>query len=502
MIFNSPTFLIFLAICAIVFYILPHKRQNLFLLLASYVCYMWAVPQYGVLVLGTTLLCFFCARRIDTAQNENTRKRRLAAGIIIPILILGAFKYFNFFMGGITWIFARFGVSYMAPEITWLLPVGISFYTFQLIGYCVDVYRGKLAHEKSFVDFALFISFFPQVLSGPIGRADELLPQYKKERSFCYGTVSEGIRRFLLGLFKKAVVADGFGLLVNSVYNNLREYSGVTLLAAALMYGVQIYFDFAGYSDMAIGAAKIFGITLRENFCAPYFASGIGEFWKRWHMSLTSWFRDYIYIPLGGNRRGFVRKLLNITIVFVASGLWHGASITFVVWGLVHAAARVSEELLSKISRSEAPKKKNPLLTAVKRIAVFVFASLAFVLFRADTLGDAIYVYSGILRGGDTAAQLARVWNTASPGITLGATYTFLFFAILTISTILVFAFDAMLARSISNGQAPIYNPLTCCKSTVTRWILYWYMGFASMLFYFICLTASRGAASFIYFGF
>ena len=501
MAFNSPLFMLFIAVCAAIHGALPQRVQNPFLLAASMVCYFWAAPQYGVLLLGTVALVYFGARWIDQAQDTPVRRRRMWL-VIGPLLaVLGLFKYFNFFMGSAGSLLGWFGIAWQPPVLGWILPLGISFYTFQAIGYCADVSGRKMLPERNFVDFALFISFFPQIMSGPIGRAGELLPQYKRHRPFVYGETLYGLRRFLLGLFKKTVVADGLGLLVDAAYAQLRDYSGAVLLFAAFGYAVQLYFDFAGYTDMAVGAARLFGVKLRENFLAPYFAFDPAGFWSRWHISLTSWLRDYIYIPLGGNRRGFPRKLFNIALVFLISGLWHGASWRFVAWGGLHAFARVGQELLRRCRPPKAP--GHGFAAILGAAGMFCFAAFGFVLFRAASFADAAYLWGAMFRLGGAAEQFSALWASASPGITLGRTYTLLYFGLLGPSLLLAFWFDLRLARSVGRRDGtPLLEPLGGIRPHAVRWLAYWYMALSSLLFLFIVKTAAQNAVSFIYFGF
>ncbi len=493
---NSPLFLLSALLCAAVHAALPQRRQNLFLLLASFAFYFWAAPQYGALLLATLGVVYAGARWLNGAQPGRGRRLRLAA-VMLPLFgALGVLKYSGLIARTAAAALGLLGLQRTPFEPGWVLPVGISFYTFQAAGYCIDVYRGDTPPERDFVDFALFLSFFPQLTSGPIGRAGELLGQYKRYRPFSYAETVYGLRRFLLGMFKKTVAADGLGLLVNAAYAMDGRGGGICWFAM-LAYGLQLYFDFSGYSDMAVGAARLFGIRLRENFLAPYFAPDIASFWRRWHRSLTDWFRDYLYIPLGGGRAGLGRKLLNILLVFALSGLWHGASWTFLAWGLLHAAARIAQELLRRV-RPARPARG--AARAIRALLVYLFACFALVPFRAPNLRQAAAMWAGLFRPGDPA-QWAALWESASPGITLGTTYTVFFFGVLGISLALCFLFDLKLARSLESG-APLLEPLGAVRPRAARWLLYWFMALSSMLFLFLVETASSGAVSFIYRGF
>ena len=377
MLFNSVKYIIFIAVAVTLYYLLPKKVRNIFLLVTSYVFYMWAIPQYGVLVLFTTGLSYFAARLIDKTEKAKTRKTFLVISILLCISFLVVFKYYNFFMEELTALMSLVGVAFVPAKFTLALPMGLSFYTFQVIGYNVDVYNKKVESEKNFIDYALFVSFFPQILAGPIGRANEMLPQYKQEHKLEYSNIVEGLQRFLTGAFYKVVIADGLGKIIDGVYGNLPEYKGLTLIFTVFAYTVQMYCDFSGYTDMAIGSGKLFGFTLRENFRTPYLATDMGDLWSRWHMSLTSWFNDYIFTPLVWSR--WVNKFVfgkkweehkphfitNIIIIFLISGLWHGAGITYVVWGLFHGIVRSLEELAARLRpKKKRKKKKTGIVTA------------------------------------------------------------------------------------------------------------------------------------------
>ncbi|MEG2676505.1 MAG: MBOAT family O-acyltransferase [Oscillospiraceae bacterium] len=513
MVFNTPTFLIFMGICMAVYYALPHRWQNPFLLAASYVCYMWAIPQYAVLILFTTAFSFFAAKAIAAESGQKKRRAVFIIGIIVPLVILFIFKYFNFFMGGVQSLLAVCGVVLEIPKLSWILPLGISFYTFQVLGYTIDIYNRNTEPESNFVTYALFISFFPQVLAGPIGRARELIPQYKCEHVFDYAKVACGAQRFLTGLFKKIVLADGLAVIVDGVYGSLKDYLGFSLVIAVVLYALQLYFDFSGYSDMAIGSAQMLGFTLRENFAAPYFATDMSGFWKRWHMSLTSWFNDYIFTPLVWSR--WVNKLIfgkkwdehkphfaaNIIIVFAISGLWHGAGLSFAVWGLLNGAYRVIEEMLHRIM----PRKRraeNRATIAAKRILVFLLFAISLVFFRAASIADAVYVFKNMFTAVPFSVIIEQIRHLSSNGISISGIYFMIFWGILMISLVLGFALDVRVNRSLAaKGAKAITNPVGTYGKKL-RWAIYWFMGISSMFFYFIGLTGQRGSGSFIYFGF
>ncbi len=489
MFLNSPNFLIFLAVCGTIHYLLPAKARNAFLLLASYAFYLLALPKawyYLGLLIGTTLLSYFAALYVARTANR-ARKVALCIGTLVPLAVLLLFKYTNFFLG----------LAGSSTSLQWLVPVGLSFYTFQVIGYVVDAYRGTVKPEKNIINYALFVAFFAQILSGPIARADEMLPQYRKPRDFDYGTVVDGLQRFLLGAFKKCVVADGVARIVNGVYGDLGSYTGLALLAAVLLFAVQLYFDFSGYSDMAVGVGRVLGFRLRENFTAPYMATSIAGFWSRWHISLTSWFRDYIYIPLGGNRKGFARKLLNVAVVFLVSGLWHGASVTYVVWGLLHGLARVIEELMAKRRIGREKRADGVAAVWLKRCGVFLFFAFTLIFFRSADFAQAGYILRNLFVPMPFDAIRTAFAAMAVEGVGASLLYQLFFWIVLLAGMLLITRWDARLSDSLAvKGRSPLLNPL-CRYTRGKRWTLYWFMGLTTTAFYMIS-TASE-TVSFIY---
>lgn len=336
MLFNSLQFLIFFPIVILLYYLLPHSKRWIFLLLASYYFYMSWNPAYIVLILISTLVDYFAAIKMSEQDNINKRKIYLFFSLFANLGLLFIFKYFNFFNDSVRLLFQSLGVNYGVPSLSLLLPVGISFYTFQTLSYTIDVYRGVTKPERHFGIFAVYVSFFPQLVAGPIERSERLLPQFRVPVIPNENNFSSGMKLMVWGFFKKVVVADNVAIIVNQVYNNVNEYQGLPLIIATFLFAIQIYCDFSGYSDIAIGSARVMGIHLMKNFNTPYFSKSITEFWKRWHISLSTWFRDYVYIPLGGNRVSKPRHYLNLFLTFLISGLWHGANWTFVIWGALH----------------------------------------------------------------------------------------------------------------------------------------------------------------------
>lgn len=333
MLFNSFAFAIFLPIVFIFYWGFPHKYRWILMLVASYYFYMSWNPKYVVLILFTTIVSYVAARLIEKEESKRKKKFILVGTAILCLGVLFFFKYFNFVSESITRLLSIFAIQMNPITLKLLLPVGISFYTFQTLSYVIDVYRGDVPAEKHFGYYAVFISFFPQLVAGPIERTSNLLPQIKAKHEFNYDQATYGLKLMAWGYFKKIVIADTLSKYVSAVYDVPQNLTGFVLVLATLFFTLQIYCDFSGYSDIAIGTAKLLGINLMTNFKSPYFSQSIKEFWSRWHISLSTWFRDYIYIPLGGNRVGKIRHTMNLLITFLASGLWHGANWTFAVWG-------------------------------------------------------------------------------------------------------------------------------------------------------------------------
>lgn len=394
MLFNSFNFLLFFPLVLLVYYpISTVGYRNVFLLIASYFFYMNWEPFYAILILISTTITYFCGIFIE--KHKNKKKIFLIFCIIFNLSILFFFKYYHFVTDNIFDLLSYCGLRVGFPQMKILLPVGISFYIFQTTGYIIDIYRKKLKAENNFLIYALFVSFFPQLVAGPIERAKNLLPQFKVKHAFCYENFSQGAKMLLWGYFLKLCVADRIAEYVDSIYNNVQMHSSASLLLATVFFSFQIYGDFAGYSLIAKGCAKCLGYELMENFHRPYLSLNIKEFWKRWHVSLSSWFQDYVYVPLGGNRGSFLRTLFNLLITFLISGLWHGASWNFVIWGLIHGIYLIVyknvESFLSPFAY------KNTLSKIINILVTFFLVTLAWIFFRANNITDAIYVLKGIL---------------------------------------------------------------------------------------------------------
>ncbi len=414
MLFNSFEFLIFLPTVFLLYWFVfkPLKWQNLFIVVVSYIFYGWWDWRFLLLIAFTTAYSFYSGLAIEKHANHKKRRKWLcASSIIVNLLILGVFKYYNFFKENMDLLFHTFGIQLDWVTLDILLPVGISFYTFQALSYTIDVYKKKLEPTHDIVAFFAFISFFPQLVAGPIERATNLLPQFCKSRRFDYIQSVDGLRQILWGLFKKMVVADNCALYVNRVFADYTFCDGPTLLLGALFFTFQIYGDFSGYSDVAIGTARLFGISLMRNFNFPYFSRDIAEFWRKWHISLTTWFRDYIYIPLGGSRKGKWKSIRNTFIIFLVSGLWHGANWTFITWGLFHAVLFLPLLLGGKNRKHLNTVAQGKYLPSQKELGqmglTFLFVVIGWIIFRAETVGDAL----------DYICRIVTHWKWTLPDI-------------------------------------------------------------------------------------
>lgn len=395
MLFNSYVFLIFFPIVALIYFVIPQKVRYLWLLFASYYFYACWNAKYVLLLLFSTTMTYFSGILINHFQNEkfpksaSMQKCIVALSLLANLGVLFFFKYANFASSLITFALSKFHITVQIPQTGFLLPVGISFYTFQSLSYTIDVYRGDTKAERNFFRYALYVSFFPQLVAGPIERSKNLLKQLAAPSRFNYDRARDGLLICIWGYFLKIVLADRIAIVVDTVYNNYEEYNGYFFIVASVLFALQIYCDFAGYSTIAIGVSKMLGIELMENFDAPYTALSVSEFWRRWHISLTSWFKDYLYLPLGGNRKGITRKHLNRMIVFLTSGLWHGAGIHFVIWGGINGLYQIIGELLMPLR-----KKVIALLRfnedslgfkAYKAFVTFCLVDISWIYFRAST---------------------------------------------------------------------------------------------------------------------
>lgn len=397
MLFNSIDFVIFLPIVFLLYWGVVNKnlrQQNFLLLVASYVFYGWWDWRFLALIAFSTLVDYSLGLLLGKEEKETKRKVYLWTSIIVNLGFLGFFKYYNFFVESFVDAFTFFGQEIEIGTLNIILPVGISFYTFQTLSYTIDVYKRNLKPTKKFIAFAAFVSFFPQLVAGPIERASNLLPQILKKRIFNYCEAKDGLRLMLWGLFKKVVIADSLSPIVNDIFSNYSTLSSPVLIMGAVFFAFQIYGDFSGYSDIAIGTSKLFGIELMSNFKFPYFSKNIGEFWRRWHISLSTWFRDYLYIPLGGSRGSKIMGIRNVFAIFLVSGFWHGANWTFIFWGLFHALLFLPSFILGTNRKYvEIAKSGFNIVTVIKNVyrtvLTFALVTVGWVFFRAETISDA-----------------------------------------------------------------------------------------------------------------
>lgn len=403
MTFDSLAFLIFLPVVVGIHWLLPHKFRKYWLLGASYFFYMYWNPALIVLLLFSTVVDYGCSRGM-TGADPKRRKLLLLVSVVVNLGLLFSFKYLDFFGATVNGLCAMAEIPYRVPAFNLILPVGISFYTFQTMSYTIDVYRGKLPAERDFISFALYVTFFPQLVAGPIERAGALLPQLNEERHLSREDLAAGFQLLVSGFFRKVVVADLCGRFVDRVYGAEGLVDGAAVAVATILFAVQIYCDFAGYSEIAAGSARLMGVRLMRNFDRPYLAGSIREFWRRWHISLSGWFTDYIYIPLGGSRRGWKRQIFATLVVFAASGLWHGARWTFVLWGLFHGGLMVVELLM--------PKQPENRHSWFRVGLTFCAVTLSWVFFRSNTVEQAF----AFLRA------LVQPWDLAGAGTLLGMT--------------------------------------------------------------------------------
>lgn len=479
MIFNSFKFIVVFPLIFMLYYVIPAKymrARNLFLLVVSYALYVSWKPVFALVLLTVTAVTFWgglvfdvrCKKEEVRETLPSQRKRLIWLFALLGLLPLLFFKYYNFLNESISEGMAAIGMQFALPGLNWAVPVGISFFTFQTVGYMLDVYYGRISAERNFLNYALFISFFPSILSGPINKASLVLPQIKNLRTyFDYGKAVAGLRMILWGMFMKVVVADRVGLYVDTVLPNYMNYTGVTCFVASLFYTIQIYADFAGYSLMAIGVGKLLGFELTENFRRPYFSVSVTDFWRRWHISLSTWLKDYVYIPMGGSRCSKLRNYWNIFVTFLVSGIWHGANWTFIVWGIWHGLFQIVEKALGQ-QKCE----YGALGKTIKIVITFLLVNFAWIFFRMPTLGDACGVIVHIF---DLHQSMAL--EITSKHI----------FALMMIGTVLLFIKDW------ADEFAPNKLKLFENKNRVVRWASY------LSVIIMILLTGVFDAGQFIY---
>lgn len=465
MLFNSFEFLVFFAIIFVSYYSLSHKFRWLLLLLASCFFYMYFIPEYILILFFTILITYYSAIIIENSTIKKQRKQILIISILLNISILSYFKYFNFLNNNFSTFLDFFAIENRIPLLDIILPVGLSFFIFQSISYSIEVYRGTLPVERHLGYYSLYVMFFPQLVAGPIERPQNILPQLKKKSKFSFTNLESGLKLILLGLFKKVVVADQLSFFVDSVYSNQLNQSPEQIFVAAILFSFQIYCDFSGYSDMAIGLAKTMGIDLMTNFKQPYFSYSLTHFWQRWHISLSSWFKDYLYIPLGGNRVSKFKIYRNVFIIFAVSGLWHGSSWTFVIWGIIHGFV-VTIERVFKYN----PKNQNFFIRSIGVFVTFFIVTIAWVFFRSSSI-DQAFNFLFLLKSISTEKV-----------ITLLSNFEVLYNFILVILLIIVDFFDTKINL----------NNLNIANKTL----------FYTLVLIFILVMGSFNNNSFIYFQF
>ena len=481
MLFNSVLFIFFFPTVVILNFILPRRYRWIWLLAASYYFYWCWRPEYIVLIIASTLLDYYDGIQMGKTDNKSKRRKYLLMSLVGNLGLLFSFKYFNFFNESAHHIFTHFGMSYSVPALNVILPVGISFYTFQTLSYSIDVYQGKKEPERHLGIFSLYVAFFPQLVAGPIERSTRLLPQLRTWPRFDYYRMLDGLRLMLWGFFQKMVIADRLAIYVDNVYGNAHHSSGLALITATYFFAFQIFCDFAGYSNIAIGASRILGYDLMINFRRPYFSKSISEFWKRWHISLSSWFKDYLYIPLGGNRVAVWRWLSNLMIVFLVSGLWHGANWTFVVWGGLHGTYLLTSIVTKALRKRVADFFRLSSWPArQKTISVFItfhLALFAWIFFRAPSVSEAF----AIIR------RMATAINFSRPGIIKGISV--FEFVLSIISLLFLFSVQYFQERS---GSGDILSE----KPLWIKWLSYF------VIIFWLLLFGVFEANQFIYFQF
>ena len=465
MFFNSIDFAIFFPIVFVLYWIFSKylTARNALILVASYVFYGWWDWRFLFLIIISSIVDFYVGKTLYKTENKKKRKHLLLISLVVNLGFLVYFKYANFFIESFVDAFKLFGSNIEVSTLNIILPVGISFYTFQTLSYTIDIYRKQLKPTGNLLAFFSFVAFFPQLVAGPIERASHLLPQFYKTYKFNYNQVKSGLLLMAFGLFKKMVIADRAAVLVNQVYNNPGDYHGYVTIIATVLFAFQIYCDFSGYSDIAIGAARTMGFDLMKNFDSPYFSKSITEFWRRWHISLSTWFRDYVYIPLGGSRNGKYKTYFNLFIVFLVSGLWHGAAMTFVIWGAIHGIFIVVEKALTKIRKKIFTSKKHVLNYVLALPFTFIIVCFAWVFFRANSFKDALLIIKNSFQNGAEA-------NIYNLGLVKHE------FSLLVIMIILLVSFELIHKKmNVSKLLSRLYLPL--------RWSFYLIITFCIMIF-------------------
>lgn len=482
--FNSLSFLIFYPVVVTLYFLLPQKLRWCFLLAASLFFYMSWNPALIVLILFTTTVSYVSGLVCERAKTKAVKRLCMLLSVTVSLAVLFFFKYLNFFISSVFSVAGIFGAAATAPVLDLILPVGISFYTFQTLSYTVDVYRGKIPAERHFGYYALFVSFFPQLVAGPIERPENLLPQLRMRHTPTWENFVGGGRKMLIGFFKKVVLADLCAVYVNSVFNSPETANGPAVALAAVLFAFQIYGDFSGYTDIAIGCAEIMGIRLMKNFDRPYSAVSVRDFWNRWHISLSTWLRDYIYFPLGGSRCSRARHCLNVFTVFLISGLWHGADWTFVLWGMIHGILRVLEELTKKpldaLTRRADSRPLTSRLWRVLRVCVtFSFVTFAWIFFRANSVAELGVLLSALFTkwGPGTLSGAYTALSMTAPGVVVSL-----------LSVVCLVLLDRRQLNAPKNEATPalaVVRYAFMLFSVAIAWVILWQTGGDSSFIYF-----------------
>lgn len=459
MLFNSIEFFLFFPLVTAIYFMLPHAFRWMWLLLASCVFYMFFIPSYILILFLTIVIDYYAGIRIVVAEERN-KKKWLWFSIISTCLVLGVFKYYNFFVENWNEVAHLLGWNYSVSALQMILPIGLSFHTFQSMSYVIEVYRGNQKPEKHFGIYSLYVMFYPQLVAGPIERPQNIIHQFYEKHALSYANVSGGMQRMVWGLFKKVVIADNLAQFVSPVYEHAGTVSWMYLAIAVVFFSFQIYCDFSGYSDIAIGAARVMGFRLMENFKLPYRSTGVGMFWSKWHISLSTWFRDYVYIPLGGNRKGAGRTSLNLFIVFAISGLWHGANWTFVVWGMLHGLWLVIENRMNV--RWEGKWK-----VVVGTMFTFVGVSFLWIFFRATSFDQAIQVMRGIVTFQSQPGFLPSVFVPLNGAVIIGKILMLVVFVLIDRKVTEI----VLGTRAIgSNRKVWLFAALLACLALFGQW--------------------------------
>lgn len=470
MLFNSFQFIVFFPLVCVLYYTVPRKFTKLFLLIMSYLLYMNWIPIYALLLLYVTMVTYLGALNIYTLNNDKQKKQRVIIIALLTIIPLLLFKYYNFINNNIITLLSIFHLRIELPGLNWAIPVGISFFTFQAYGYLMEVYYKKIEPEFNLLNYMLFVSFFPQIASGPISKGESLLPQIKAGRIFNSEKVVEGMKFILWGMFMKVVLADRIAIYANTVLDNYEYQSGISCFVASICYTIQIYGDFAGYSLLAVGTGKVMGFDLVNNFNRPYFATSITEFWRRWHISLTQWLTAYIYIPLGGNRCSKLRCYTNIFVTFLISGLWHGANWTFIFWGWLHGLFQIIEK---HIGLNSIP--TNIWQRFFRIFLTFIIVNFAWIAFRMPTIADAFAIYS-------------KIFTDFKGTLFIPGDKTTIIF--------ILFALSLLIFKEITDEYYPKSFKIMNSTNTIIRWC-----GYLSMVV-IILLLGVFDAGQFIYVSF